>query len=139
MSRLLEEQIQLLIILSEMDGGNVLVKNRLVFNTVAVRCHLFLPFGRCPLFFVKPGIVTENSFLLIYFTLKGNFLVFIQLNLITAYLYRLLLYITTTVTSRHVMLHGKDPAIIQLHNNTVGDSGKENLWQNQEQGRKNIK
>lgn len=36
MSRLLEEQIQLLIILSEMDGGNVLVKNRLVFNTVAV-------------------------------------------------------------------------------------------------------
>lgn len=50
MSRLLEEQIQLLIILSEMDGGNVLVKNRLVFNTVAVRCHLFLPFGRCPLF-----------------------------------------------------------------------------------------
>lgn len=82
MSRLLEEQIQLLIILSEMDGGNVLVKNRLVFNTVAVRCHLFLPFSRCPLFFVKPGIVTENSFLLIYFTLKGNFLVFIQLNLI---------------------------------------------------------
>lgn len=51
MSRLLEEQIQLLIILSEMDGGNVLAKNRLVFNTVAVRCHLFLPFGRFPLFF----------------------------------------------------------------------------------------
>lgn len=96
-------------------------------------------FWPLPSFFGKPGIVTENSFLLIYFTLKGNFLVFIQLNLITAYLYRLLLYITTTVTSRHVILHGKDPAITQLHNNTVGDSGKENLWQNQEQGRKNIK